>query len=468
MRTLQRYVVCAEIASGGMAAVHIGHLRASPTFARTVAIKAMHAQFAKDEDFRSMFLDEARIVARIRHPHVVSTLDILEEAGDLFLVMDYVHGPALSTIARALAKRGEPMPEPIAVAIIQDTLEGLHAAHEARDELGKELQVVHRDVSPQNVLVGDDGLARVVDFGIATAADRLHMTKPGEIKGKISYMSPEQIQGREVDRRADIYAVGAMLFEALTGRRAFVGDGFAAVATKQLSETPPRVSAFRSGLSPAMDEIVDRALEKDRDARYATAREMSDALGALRLRASPREIGDWVKAQCKDFFERRDALLAASEREAATSTSASAQDHTEKPTVVEVVAKRPTYRGRVLAIALATAGVGGALALVGAMSRTHEAPTVAKASSGPATAVAASSAPAIASTTAAPVIENVAPIASAPPKKPTVTVPQAPPKRVVVDAEAAPQPECCTGTGANAVRIHFDPSGCRDNCPAGK
>src|SRR5437868_956560 len=181
-RMVGRYAIFDEIASGGMATVYLGRLTGSGGFARTVAIKRLHPQFAKDPEFVTMFLDEARLAARIRHPNVVPTLDVVAASGELFHVMEYVQGESLSHLARGLKTRSERVPLRILLRIMNDVLQGLHAAHEARDERGVPLCIVHRDVTPQNVLVGVDGVARLLDFGVAKAAGRAHTTQDGQIK----------------------------------------------------------------------------------------------------------------------------------------------------------------------------------------------------------------------------------------------------------------------------------------------
>jgi eukaryotic-like serine/threonine-protein kinase len=228
-RAIGRYWIYDEIAAGGMATVHLGRLVGPASFTRTVAIKKLHPQFAKDEEFSSMFLDEARIAARIRHPNALTALDVVAAQGELYIVMDYIHGESLSKLLR-----GGPVPLGIASAIVTQALLGLHAAHEAVDDRGEPLGIVHRDISPQNVLVGVDGVARVVDFGIAKAASQVHTTQAGKIKGKLSYMSPQQVQSEEIDRRADIFAAGILLWEAVVGRKLLArGDATIARAVRQ-------------------------------------------------------------------------------------------------------------------------------------------------------------------------------------------------------------------------------------------
>jgi len=196
VRVVGRYALYAEIAAGGMATVHFGRLLGPVGFSRTVAIKRLHPQFAKDPEFVSMFLDEARLAARIRHPNVVPTLDVVATQGELFLVMDYVQGESLSRLIRAARERGHRIPPRIVSSILTGALHGLHAAHEAKNERGEPLNIVHRDISPQNVLVGSDGVPRVLDFGVAKAAGRVQTTREGQLKGKLAYMAPEQIGGQ--------------------------------------------------------------------------------------------------------------------------------------------------------------------------------------------------------------------------------------------------------------------------------
>src|SRR5690349_19226664 len=201
-----RYALFEEIACGGMAAVHVGRLVGPVGFSRTVAIKRLHPQFAKDPEFVTMFLDEARLAARVRHPNVVPTLDVVASQGELFLVMEYVQGEAFARLLHVTKQNGQRIPRDIVCSVLVAVLHGLHAAHEAKSERGEPLGIVHRDVSPQNILVGVDGIPRVLDFGIAKAIGRYQQTGQGVIKGKLGYMPPEQVRGEAIDRRADLYA----------------------------------------------------------------------------------------------------------------------------------------------------------------------------------------------------------------------------------------------------------------------
>jgi serine/threonine protein kinase len=204
-----------------MASVHIGSLTGPAGFRRTVAVKRLHPQYAKDPEFVAMFMDEARLAARIQHQNVVATLDVVASDEELYVVMEYVAGESLARLMRLSACREERVTANVAGAILVGVLHGLHAAHELRDDRGEPLAIVHRDVSPQNILVGADGAAHLIDFGIAKARGRAQVTQEGEIKGKMSYMPPEQLLSREVDRRVDIFAASVVFWEVLTGRRLF-------------------------------------------------------------------------------------------------------------------------------------------------------------------------------------------------------------------------------------------------------
>ena len=312
-RTIGRYQLHAQVGADGMATVHLGRLLGPVGFARMVAIKRLHPQFAKDPEFVSMFVDEARLAARIRHPNVVSTLDVVAEEGELFLVMDYVHGESLSRILKTLAAHGERIPPKMAAAILVSTLHGLHAAHEANDEKANPLNVVHRDVSPENILVGVDGIPRVLDFGVAKAAGRVGHTRDGQLRGKIAYMAPEQLRQGEIGRAVDIYAAGVVLWEALANKRLVVGDSEAAVIERVLYGSFERASDYTPELPRAIDDVLQKALSRDPQARYATAREMATAVEAVLGVASMHELADWVSSVARVSLERRARAVAAIE-----------------------------------------------------------------------------------------------------------------------------------------------------------
>ncbi len=307
-RIIGRYALYGEIASGGMASVHFGRLVGPAGFSRTVAIKRLHPQFARDPEFVSMFLDEARVAARIQHPNVVATLDVVPLEGEVFLVLEYVQGESLSRLVRATRTQGYRMPPRIAAAIVANALHGLHAAHEAKSERGEPLNIVHRDVSPQNIMVGVDGVARVLDFGVAKAAMRAQNTRDGELKGKVRYMAPEQLRGH-VDRRTDVFAAGLVLWEALAGQRLFDADDPMAIMIK-VTEAPivsPRT--IDPSIPPAIEAPLMRALERDPAARYQTAREFAIDLEHAGV-ALPREVGEWVEHVSGEALSRRAERMA--------------------------------------------------------------------------------------------------------------------------------------------------------------
>jgi serine/threonine-protein kinase len=331
VRRIGRYALYGEIASGGMATVYVGRLRGQAGFARTVAIKRLHPQHAKEPDFVAMFLDEARLAARIRHPNVVPTLDVVSTEGELFLVMEYVQGESFARLLRATRQRQESAPVRVVAAIVADVLHGLHAAHEATSEKGVPLGLVHRDVSPHNILVGSDGVARVVDFGVAKAAGRIQSTREGQLKGKLAYMAPEQITGTAT-RRTDVYAASVVLWEALTGRRMFIGENDASVLNQVLHSPIVPPSQHVAGLDPAWDEIVLKGLERDEAQRYATAREMALEIERRMTLARATEVGGWVDSLAHETLARRAAEVTSVE---------SASDLDLVPAEAESIASEP-------------------------------------------------------------------------------------------------------------------------------
>jgi serine/threonine-protein kinase len=293
-----------------MATVHFGRLLGPVGFSRAVAIKRLHPHFARDPEFVTMFLEEARLAARIRHPNVVSTLDVVATKGELFLVMDYVLGESLARLQRTVVATKRSIPVGITRAIVSGVLHGLHEAHEARNERGEPLGIVHRDVSPQNIMVGVDGVARVLDFGIAKAAGRSQVTREGQVKGKIAYMAPERIQASNVDRRCDIYAAAVVLWEMLTGQRLIVGDNEAALVASVLTAESVAPSKLVSGIPTELDAVALRGLDHDPAKRFPTARAMAVALEASGPLATSTEVGEWVEATAHEELMQRAKFMA--------------------------------------------------------------------------------------------------------------------------------------------------------------
>jgi eukaryotic-like serine/threonine-protein kinase len=302
-RVIGRYLVCESIASGGMATVHLGRLMGPEGFSRTVAIKQLHPQYARDPEFISMFLDEARLAGRVRHPNVVSPLDVVVDPPELFIVMDYVHGEPLSRLMRRAS--GRPAPAAVAAAIVGQVLLGLHAAHEAVGESGEPLGIVHRDVSPQNILVSVEGVARVVDFGIAKATNRAHRSESGKLKGKLGYMAPEQVRFEHIDRRTDVFAAGVVLWEMLTGQRLFEAENPAAAVDKVMHGPIARPSELLPGLDGRLDELVLCALSRDPAGRFENARAMAVALESVVPPSSMLAVAEWLDSLAGGELRRR-------------------------------------------------------------------------------------------------------------------------------------------------------------------
>jgi serine/threonine-protein kinase len=301
------------LADGGMARVYLGRRLGASGFERLVVIKQIHRHHLGKADFRSFFHDEARIASLIHHAHVVSVIDVIDQPDELVLVGEYVESASLSM----LFKHGGAIPMPIVLRIAQDVLAGLHAAHELVDENGRRLDVVHRDVSPQNILVGVDGSSRVIDFGIAKAEHRVTETESGHIKGKSGYMAPEQVRGGLVDRRSDIFSLGVVLYEVVSGKRLFVGDsGFEAMQKILVEPIPPLERA-----TPELEAVIRRALEREASARYATATELLDALEKCGHAATTREVANFVESRCGAILKDRRERLAEARRGSPTPIS---------------------------------------------------------------------------------------------------------------------------------------------------
>lgn len=316
-RQLGRYEVLTQLASGGMAGVYVARAKGVAGFERLVAVKVLHPHLAYEDEFISMFLDEARLAARIRHPNVVGTLDISDTQGDgFFLVMEYIEGDHLGALLAAAARAGERVPTPIVARIVLDALHGLSAAHELTDETGDRLELVHRDISPHNVMVGVDGIGRLTDFGVAKAEKRLTSTRAGHFKGKLAYMAPEQASTGHADQRSDLFAMGILLWESLTGRRLFRADNNAATLTKILQEPIPSVSELVPELAP-FDALLKRALTREPDERFQSAEEFAEALeklarehgGVASVRAVGAEVRKWLAEKLDAQRERiREAM----------------------------------------------------------------------------------------------------------------------------------------------------------------
>ncbi|MBW1760580.1 MAG: serine/threonine protein kinase [Deltaproteobacteria bacterium] len=305
-RQLGRYEILTQLASGGMASVYVARAQGVAGFERLVAIKVLHPHLAYEQEFISMFLDEARLAARIRHMNVVPTLDISDSPGDgYFLVMEYIEGDHLGALLGRAANKGERLPQPFVCRVLVDTLQGLSAAHRLTDEHGTPLKLVHRDVSPHNILIGTDGIARLTDFGVAKADVRMASTRAGQFKGKLSYMAPEQASSNETDQRSDLFSVGIILWESLTGRRLFKGESNAATLNKLLNDTIAKPSDLWPDVEP-FDDVVMKALSRNPDGRFQSADEFGEALDDAAGRtgvAKTRDVAEVVRSLDADKLQ---------------------------------------------------------------------------------------------------------------------------------------------------------------------
>jgi len=269
-----KYTIFARLGSGGMADALLAMLHGDLGFQKLVVLKRMHSSLGRDTHFVRMFLDEARLAARLSHPNVVATSEVGEIDGQYFIAMEYLEGLSLDRIVRKYIKLGGGIPLGFLFRVLCDALEGLHYAHELRDFGGQPLGVVHRDVTPSNLFVTSDGMAKVLDFGIAKAATQDEATRTGMLKGKLAYMSPEQFYSDPIDRRADLWSMGVLLWEMVTGRRLFKGSNDAVTYQNIVSMTVPPVGEYRPDAPATIDEVIHYALQRDRDQRYQDAETM--------------------------------------------------------------------------------------------------------------------------------------------------------------------------------------------------
>jgi serine/threonine-protein kinase len=317
---LGRYTLRYRIAQGGMASVYLARLSSAAGFEKWVAVKTIHPHIASNPKFVRMFLDEARLAAQLDHPNLCSVFDFGEADGTYYLAMEYLHGETLGAVARKAYSERASMPRDLSARVVADAARGLHAAHELRAEDGRPAGVVHRDVSPENIFVTYRGVAKVVDFGVARsnqqAADR---TATGELKGKLAYMSPEQMQDHPIDRRTDVWALGVVLWEITVGRRLFRRHTDGATVLAVIRDTIPRPSRLKPDYPRALEAIVMRALERDPEKRYQSAHDLARALESYLTSTgvpmSTDEIGDYMHGLFAEQIEFREQYLRRSQKE---------------------------------------------------------------------------------------------------------------------------------------------------------
>jgi len=378
-QTTQKYRFLKELAQGGMGRVEIA-IREEGAFRRVYAIKRLREAFAEDRDVRVMFMDEARIAGLISHPNAVPVLDVGEDERGPYMVMDFVHGIPISRLATWAAHQGEILPVQTCVEVARQACEGLHSAHELRGRGGQLLGLVHRDVSPQNILLGFDGAVRVTDFGIAKALGRATETQSGHLKGKLGYMSPEQLRFEAFDRRSDIFSLGVVLFELLAGERLYGPGDPTEVVPRILDEPPPDLAEVRSDAPPALVDLMLRLLAKSRDSRPPTAdavaRRLDEILAQLVLEEGKLSLKDFLD---QHFADLREGQRKEIEELTARVPGVGSTALTQAPTIAEVSTARLEAgrargpRSRVV-LALAIVAVAGALGVTTAwlMAARHE------------------------------------------------------------------------------------------------
>jgi serine/threonine protein kinase len=355
------YELLLELAAGGTAAVGIAAHRGATGFERLVVVKRVHRRLTKDRQFTAMLLDEARLASSVRHPNVVPVVDVVRADDEVILVMDYVESVPLSQLLQEAERAGKRLPIAVVSRILCDVLEGLHQAHEALDAQGQPLGIVHRDVSPQNVIVGVDGVSRVIDFGIAKAQSRLARTQAGMVKGKSAYMSPEQVDSQAVDRRSDVFSAGIVLWEALTGKRLFRGEGELDEMRRVMRAPVPPPSGDRSECGPEVDALLGQALTRSPAERFQTARALARALEETVPPASAKLVAEDVEALCGAELELRRQRLRAivgDENELERLRRGSPASQGPAVTAVRAAEKAPMPRAKSMATVLIAVTVG--------------------------------------------------------------------------------------------------------------
>ncbi|HET7501831.1 MAG TPA: protein kinase [Kofleriaceae bacterium] len=312
---LGKYHLIAEIARGGMGVVYLAMVQGPGGFNKLVVVKELKPELVEEPAFLMMFLDEARLAARLNHPNIVQTNEVGNHGDRYFMAMDYLDGRGLDHVRRRSKTAGFGLSVPMQLRVICDVLAGLDYAHKLTDFDGTPLNIVHRDVSPQNVFLTFDGQVKLLDFGIAKASDSMHETHAGVVKGKVSYMSPEQGRGQKVDARADVFSVGVLLWEALTGKRMREGKNDQEKLWALVSEDIPRASTIRPSVPPQLDEICARAMAWNRDERYSSAgamqRDIERYLAQTGTNVSAREVGACVSELFREDRANTNAVIEA-------------------------------------------------------------------------------------------------------------------------------------------------------------
>jgi serine/threonine-protein kinase len=422
-----KYEPLFELASGGMARVLLARRVGAGGFERLVVIKEIHRHLLHKLDFADFFRDEAKIAALIHHANVVPVVDVIEAPNELALVMEYVESVSLKLLLEQATKTGERVPASVASRILLDMLAGLDAAHELVDHDGRHLGVVHRDVSPHNLIVGVDGVARLIDFGIAKAAHRITNTDSGAVKGKYAYMSPEQASGEEVDRRSDVFAAALVMFEALTGSPLFAGVNALDTMRRVLNVPLPDLRQYPE-IPAALHPTIEKALCRDRTGRFRGAAEMADALEAQVPPASHRKTAEYIQRVCGPLFAVRRTLLDDVRRRPA------AVEPPPGPSAALATTGKRSRTVRVGLAGVAVAGLGLALAM-----RSGARPTLAE------------PAPSARSFVAAPPTSVPSPALS--PARAPAPAPSGPPAPVAVEIQSSSVIRAVRAEGLREVRL---------------
>jgi serine/threonine-protein kinase len=354
-----RYEIVGRLAAGGMAEVFLARLKGPHGFETPVVIKRILPHLALDQNVIEMFLDEARIIANLRHPNLIHVHELGRDGGDLFIAMEFLSGETLSGLCRRLASRKELLDPTLAAHIIAEACAGLHAAHEATSNDGRPLEIVHRDVSPQNIFVTYAGEIHVIDFGIATTADRVSRTEAGTVRGKFEYLAPEQLQSIPLDRRADIFALGVVLLELSSGRRVYKRASHAETLLAIVAQDVPKLTALRPDAPEALEAICSRALQKSRRERYQTAADMRRELLSFMRQRLDDDPGQQLSRLMHDLFadrvsEKNEMMRRVGQgSELETLPAAEVDIHVELPSAVEVETSATTMLSQSLQLDLA-------------------------------------------------------------------------------------------------------------------
>jgi serine/threonine protein kinase len=360
-RAGRRYTILRRLAIGGMGELLLARAAGPQGMAKLVAIKRVRPEYASDPTFVSMFLNEARLAATLDHPNVVRTYDLVEDAGGFFMVMEYLHGEPLGRLLNAANRSGQPVPLQHVLTIALGVAAGLHCAHERAGVDGRPLGIVHRDLSPGNVFITYEGGVKLLDFGIAKATSRTSITLGPTRKGKVSYMSPEQCVGGDIDRRSDIFSLGIVMWELCTGQRLFRGDNEFGIMNQITTLDAPSPRQHVPQLPEALCDILARALQRDREARYQTAMELHDALegfaGQAGLMPSSAALARYLEASCghRDYPSVEPSVEFIHSEGATLVVPASEPEPSRAPRKLSLI------------LALAAGAIGGAVA-VGASS----------------------------------------------------------------------------------------------------